>query len=76
MHLLGVPADGLCGDVYLMVTEVDEEVVPREQLVAEAASVVADEAQRAEPLDEAREHVLAGGDDVSRPDKNSSQRRW
>ena len=44
MHLLGIPADRLGGDVDLMAAEVDEEAVPRERPVAEAASVIADEA--------------------------------
>ncbi len=74
-HLLGVLADDVGGDVDLVVAEVDEASVPRERSVAEAASVVADEAQRAETLDEAADHTLAGGDDGSRPDKKSSQRR-
>ena len=75
-HVLWVPANRIGGDVDLVVTEVDDAAVPGERLVADVTGVVDDEAQRAEPLDEAPDHTLAGGDDVSRPDKNSSQRRW
>ena len=75
MHLLGVPADKLGGDVDLVVAEVDEAAVPRERFAAEAASVVADKTQRAESLHKAADDTLARGDDGSRPDENSSQRR-
>jgi hypothetical protein len=76
MHLLRVLANEVDGDVDLMVAEADEAVVPREWLVAEIASVIVDEVQRAEPLDKARDYMLAGrSDDISCPDKNSSQRR-
>jgi hypothetical protein len=35
--------------------------------------LVADKAHRSEQLDKARDHVLAGGDNRSRPDEDSSQ---
>ena len=75
MHLFGVLADNLGGDVDLMLAEVDEAAVPRERPAAEAASVVADEVERAESEDKATDHTLTRSDDGSRPDGNSSQRR-
>ena len=71
MHLLGVPADNLGGDVDHKVTEVDEAAVPRERPAAEATSVVADDIQRVESVDKATDHMLAGGDDGSRLDENT-----
>jgi len=75
MHPLWIPANDLGGDVDLMLAKVDEEAVPRERPVAEAASVIADEAQRTESVDKATDHTFTRGDDGSRPNVNSSQRR-
>ena len=75
MHPFGVPADDLDGDIDRKVAEVDEAAVSWERPAAEATSVVADDVQRAKPVDKATDHALAGGDDGSRPDENTSQRR-
>jgi hypothetical protein len=76
VYLLWVHAGNVDGDVDLVGAEVDETAAPGEWSVAEAASVVADEVQRAKSLDKARDHTLAGGsNDGSHPDDNSSQRR-
>ena len=72
MYPFGIPADNLGGDVDLMVAEGDEAAVPRERPAAEAACVVADEVQRAESVDKVTDHALAGGDEGSRPDENTS----
>ena len=74
MHHAGIPSYRDCGDIDLVVAETNVAAISGEGLVAEAASIVADEAQRAEPLDKARDHALAGGNDGSRPDEDSSQR--
>ena len=75
MHPFGVPADDLGGDVDREAAELDEAAIPRERPATEAASVVADDVQRADSVDEATDHALAEGDDGSRPDENTSQRR-
>ena len=75
MHPFGILANNLGGDVDLMLAEVDEAAVPRERPAAETACVVADEVQRAESVDKATDHALARGDEGSRPDENTSQRR-
>jgi hypothetical protein len=75
VHLLRVHVMDLDRDVDLMIAEADDAAVVRHGLVAEAARVVVDEAERAELLREATDHALAGGDEGSRPDENSSQRR-
>ena len=75
MHPFGVPADDLGGDVDRKVAEVDEEAVPRERPAAEATSVVADDVERAEPMDKATENALTRRDEGTRPDEDSSQRR-
>ena len=74
-HLLGVLADNLGGDVGHEGAEADEAAVRRERPAAEASSVVADEVQRAESVDKATDHALVGGDDGTRPDEHTSQRR-
>ena len=74
MHPVGVPADDLGGDVDREVAKLDEAAVPQERPAAEVASVVADDVQQAESVDKATDHVLAGGDDGSHPDENTSQR--
>ena len=75
MHPFGIPADNLGGDVDLMLAESDEAAIPRQRFAGETARVVADEVQRAESVDKATNHALAGGDEGSRPDENTSQRR-
>ena len=74
MHHIRVPVCRDGADVDAMSAEVDEDAVPGEGPGAEVTGVVADIVQRAEPLDKARDHALAGGDDGSRLDENSSKR--
>ena len=58
-----------------MLAELDDAAVLGEAAaVGEAAGVVVDEIQRAEALDEARYHTLAGDGEKTRPDMNSSKR--
>ena len=58
-----------------MAAELDDAAVLREAAaVGEAARVVVDEIQRAEALDEAGHHALAGDSEEARPDMNSSKR--
>ena len=58
-----------------MLAELDDAAVLVEAAaVGEAASVVVDEIQRAEALDEAGHHELAGDGNDARPDVNSSKR--
>ena len=75
MHPFGIPADNLSGDVDCEAAELDEAAIPRERPTAEAASVVADDVQRAESVDKATDYPLTGVDDGSRPDEHTSQRR-
>ena len=75
MHPVRVSADDPGGDVDREVAELDEAAVPCERPAAEAASVVADDVQRAESVDKATDHALAGVDDGSRLDEHTSQRR-
>ena len=75
MHLLRVHARDLGRDVDLMRAETDDGAVGRHRLVAEATRVVVDEAEGTELLREATDHTLVGGDEGSRPDEDSSQRR-
>jgi hypothetical protein len=51
--------DYLGADVDLVANEGDEATVPWEWLVPKADNVLADELQRAEPLDKARDYTLA-----------------
>ena len=73
-HVLGKAAGNLGGDVALVGTEVDEAAVAGQRPVAEAPRVVADEVQRAEPVDKATDYALARGEEGARPDENTSQR--
>ena len=52
----------------------DAAVLGEAAAVGEAAGVVADEVQRAEALDEARNHTFAGDGEETRPDMNSNKR--
>jgi hypothetical protein len=54
--------------------EHDAAILGERGAFGEAAGIIADEVQRAEPLDEARYHTLAGGNDEPRPDMNPSRR--
>ena len=74
MHLGGVLADELGGDVEGEAAELDEAAVPGKRRPAETPGVVADDVQRTEFVDKATDYALAGGDEGSRPDVNSSQR--
>ena len=75
MHLHRVHAGELARDIDLMTAEADDSDARRERAATEATGVVVDEAQRAKLLREAANHALAGADDGSCPDENSSQRR-
>ena len=57
------------------IAEGDEVAVVRVRPLAETASVVVDEMQRAESLHHAGEHALARPEEVARPDEDSSQHR-
>ena len=52
----------------------DAAILRKTAAVGEAAGVVVDEVQRAEALDEARNHALASDSEETRPDMNSSKR--
>ena len=75
MHPFGIPADNLGGDVDREAAKLDEAAVPRERLAAEAASVVADDVQRAKSVDKTTDYPLTGVDDGSRLDEHNSHRR-
>ena len=75
MHPFRIPADNLSGDVDREAAELDEAAVPWERHAAEAASVVADDIQRAESVDKATDYPPTEVDDGSRPDEHTSQRR-
>ena len=59
----------------LKLTEGEDTPIRRQWPVAETARVVVDEAEGTELLREATDHTLAGGDEGSHPDEDSSQRR-
>ena len=75
MHHGGELAGDLGGDVDGEVAELDKAAVPGKRPPAETPGVVADDVQRAESVDKTTDYALAGGDEGSRPDVNSSQRR-
>jgi hypothetical protein len=58
-HLLRVPASSLSPHVHLVGTEGDDPAIPGEGPAAETTGVVGDEAERAKPLDKARDHALS-----------------
>jgi hypothetical protein len=66
--------NGAGTDEDLVSPELDEASIRWQRFGTEAASVVADEAQVPEPLHEPGDHTLAGDEEVSRPDVDSSQR--
>jgi hypothetical protein len=68
------PACRRSADVDPTRAEENEAAIPGEGPIGAAASVVADEVQQAEPLDEARNHKLAGGGDEPRPNMNPNRR--
>jgi hypothetical protein len=74
-HLRRVLAGKLGCDEDLKLAEGENGPVRRQRPAAETSGVIVDEAQRAELLREAAQHTLAGGEEGSRPDEHSSQRR-
>ena len=74
-HPLRILAHHFGGDVNLKAAKLYKAVVPGQRPVTETARVVADDVQRAEYVDKATDHTLAGGDEGTRPEVNSSQRR-
>ena len=63
------------GDEDLELAEGDDVASLRPRPLAEAACIVVDEVERAEPLEHAREDTLARPEKIARPDEHSSQRR-